>query len=404
MNNILFISDIHFQFIIKEKIHLEKDFFKNELLNFFDFWLIKNNNDTDIDLYIGWDFFNYVKFNNTYTWFEKKNSMVSLEFYFQVIKEYLDSNWYILKNCYYIKWNHDYYNNFPKYHSNHRFNFLNPYNHIVDNYITKSFRMAFWDIRCTQLERKPIIDWEKMIVWNMLYSSGIKLDDLKKWWFALNLLWANIFKSLNDCSEFSKIIKKSISNKSHWNYFELSFYNSLTDDLKNLFDTFVVDYNELQNNWYYLYQKNYAKISKFLFLYFYLSLLQDIYRWVADRKAIDIKEIDIITHYPFELLWSKMLFVLENVKIDKLNIEENPFENKEYNNTFIVDNSFLFSLLEYIQTLPFQHFEVINLFCWHTHTPIKIKSCVSEWVFWSIKEINLYNNSIWKINLTTNVK
>lgn len=394
-NNILFLSDIHFQFINRKNILQNNELLKFKIYQALDFWLIKNSTNNIIDLYITWDFFNYVKSGSYREKINRKNNIVALWFYFSVIKDYIELNWYMLDKMFYVKWNHDYYNNYPK----KDFNFFEKEN-IVDTIIKDEFLKIFWwEIEIINLYKNPYTIWDNLIIWNMLYSSWMKYDELSNWWVALNLIWSNIYTQLNDCNEFEKIIMRwiysYIKETPIRKLFDINFYLSLDEKNKKLFNVFKKDYEEFIIDWVQSYKDNFAKISKFIFLYFYLTLLQDIYK--SSKRNNNIKEIDILTHYPFELLWNKMLYILNDVEIEEIANNNKNSENKNIDNCFYIDNSFLIELLEYISII-IPSVQVINLFCWHTHKRVKINSLVENMYFGNIRSINLYNNSIGKIN------
>lgn len=101
--NTLHITDMHIQMLPSFNDMLEskriQEFFKR-----LEYWLqIKNTIDNTITIYLWGDMFNYLSFSNI------DSCIISWYWHLFLIKKFLEEKNLILKNVYYILWNHEFY-------------------------------------------------------------------------------------------------------------------------------------------------------------------------------------------------------------------------------------------------------------------------------------------------------
>lgn len=378
--NFLIISDIHFQ-LITPQMYIS-DWLWKTLKQYFDFWLIINDkSDANISIIFAWDFFNLIEFHTPYEKLYRKNNIASFSLYLIEIKKYLKEKGYNLNDVLYIKGNHEYYNTYQK----DEFNFLLKNENIIDEIIKKEIKLIF-NIEPINLEKKTFNNSNQLILWNILYSSWINLNDykFKNYNLAFSLPW--IFDKLNDANQLSKIFEKSISqNIEHFNVNQFDELIEMFPELKFILENFKDLIFELKT--WISFHKNFWKMTYFFFSYNFLKILKELKLNIKDS----VENIYLVTHFPFNFENNKIVYNLNDIKFECFNNWKEDFEKDETDAFYSVNEDFLLLLIDFIIT-NYKNIKNINFISGHNHIPKKFKGVYKEKY-----NINFYNNSIWYV-------
>ena len=396
--NYIALSDIHFQ-LIESSIYKE-EWFSKTIEKYINYWMnIQNEKDKNITLIFAGDFWNFVVYTvykkkdkqQSFEKLKRKNLIVSLELYLNLIKQIIENKWYYINNILYIKGNHEYYNDFPK----KEFNFIKNSN-IVDILLQESFQKTYW-ISWSSLEENPNIIWNTGIIWNILYTSWDNLESYKYLNFSVPLQGTSVFKKLNDANQISLIFEKEIKyyfkDETIENIIWIKEWNFDSKDINLIYDNFSILIWEMKNNLDDVFKNHFGKMAYFIFSFNFLKLIKDI-NFLKDKN---ISQLIIVTHFPFNWESWKIIYSFENIQVDEFNQnidEDEKSQDKTFDCYYKVNEDFLKILIDYIYMQFGNKLTNITFISGHTHFPKKM--------FWLFSEynyiINFINNSIWYVD------
>ena len=231
------------------------------------------------------------------------------------------------------------------------------------------------------IDTKGIIENDKLILWNTLYSPFLwkyvenNKNDNTQFIYYINdtkflALWINSFA-------FDKLLKIDFNKE--------KVDNEIYEDFCKIKDKIKTFYNKEKDMFETSNKTFWYEMCHFLFHYHYLLIMETLF----DNKDKNVKEIDLLTHFPFNYFTKNGIkgFKLENRIMEKEEKERQEFFAKRELNTFFnVDVFYLEKLINFILE-NYKHIKRINLYNWHTH--IKHKDL---WK-WKI-ELNILNPSV----------
>lgn len=442
--NILFITDLHVQSIDSFNDMFFKNNIKELFSRFDYWLNIQDENNKFIDLYIWGDIFNFIWKNNlnnaifSLCWhifllqkyLDSKNLILNRVYYVIWNHEcYLDikDNYTIYFNDYFfITWDeirkdYDYSleeefrktilekkfrsekdGNIIKYtipeklenelsqENLFNFNYFDKEN-IINKIIKRCFEYMWiifiWEIMNFEYLDDFRYDWtlKKWKIWTILFAPYL-------WEYQQNIEISKLYwlMNVNDHKFLKDIITSNNIEKYFWNInrkFEYLFklndeeVNKIFETYQNIKNNLSVNLKHLETIWIYWNQDLFSKVSyhitQQLFYYHYLKLLNDLSFLI---KKENIEEIDIVTHFPFDVFWDK---IKEEYKIHHYCIDTSVYNQiTKYktwytNSYFNVNEDFLIFIIKFIEKYMSKSLKKVNFYWWHTH--LNHKSKFTNW-------------------------